>query len=170
MTSARRRTLSRAQSIATDARTLGFVKPTSKVSSDRAAVDAYDLLIRDDELRSTTRRLFVDGHNAQAVEEACKCLNNVVKTLAGVETSDGADLMRKAFSAKSPILKLNDLLTRSKQDQQRGYMELYAGMMTGVRNPRAHEHAYLDDPMTALELLIFANHLIRMARSACSTP
>jgi Protein of unknown function (Hypoth_ymh) len=45
-------------------------------------------------------------------------------------------------------------------------MDIFAGAMTGIRNPRAHEHAYLDDPRTALELLALANHLARMARGA----
>ena len=69
--------------------------------------------------------------------------------------------MRTAFSAKSPILLLNSFLSQSDRNEQLGYMDLYAGAMTGVRNPRAHEHDMEDDPQVALELLVIANHLMR---------
>ena len=74
--------------------------------------------------------------------------------------------MRKAFSADDPTLRLNKLQSQSDKDEQRGYMELYAGSMMGIRNPRAHEHELEDSPEEALEMLIFANHLMRKLRSA----
>ena len=74
--------------------------------------------------------------------------------------------MRTAFSANSPILLLNSSLSKSDRNEQLGYMDLYAGAMTGVRNPRAHEHDMEDDPQMALELLVLANHLIRKLKSA----
>ena len=37
---------------------------------------------------------------------------------------------------------------------------MFAGAMTGIRNPRAHEHELKDDPKVALELLALANHLM----------
>ena len=70
--------------------------------------------------------------------------------------------MRAAFSANSPILYLNSFLSISDKDEQRGYMEIFAGVMTGIRNPRVHEHDMEDDPQVALSLLAFANHLMWM--------
>jgi len=128
----------------------------------------YDSLITDDELRSTTRQLFTQQHYALAVEEAFKCLNNVVKEKAK-STLDGSSLMRSAFSIRKPLLKINRLRSRSQIDQQQGYMDIFAGCMTGVRNPRAHEHRYTDKPRIALELLLLANHLIRIVRKATRT-
>jgi uncharacterized protein (TIGR02391 family) len=125
----------------------------------------YDLLIDDPELRHTTRELFINGHYAQSVEEAFKYLNNLVKHRSGL-AADGADLMTRALSAGSPALKLSELKSQSQRDQQVGYMMMLAGAMTGVRNPRAHEHLYLDDPRSALELMCFANHLARLIRGA----
>ena len=69
--------------------------------------------------------------------------------------------MRAAFSANSPLLYLNSLQSESDRNEQRGYMDLFAGAMTGIRNPRAHEHDIEDDPQVALELLVIANHLMR---------
>ena len=45
-------------------------------------------------------------------------------------------------------------------------MDLFAGSMTGVRNPRAHEYKLTDEPEVALELLILANHLMRKLQAA----
>ena len=68
--------------------------------------------------------------------------------------------------SKCPRLCLNDLKTRSEKDEQRGYMDLYAGAMTGIRNPRAHEYQLVDQPETAVELLALANHLMRKLETA----
>jgi uncharacterized protein (TIGR02391 family) len=127
--------------------------------------DLYDLLITDHELVVTSRELFVNRHFAQSVEQAFKYVNNLVKTRSGL-TQDGADLMNRAFSPSSPLLKLSALTTQSQKDQQVGYMMMLAGAMTGIRNPRAHEHGHLDDPAAALELLGFANHLAQLIRGA----
>ena len=74
--------------------------------------------------------------------------------------------MTTAFSPTSPYLKLTPLRTRFQQDEQQGYMQIMAGAMTGIRNPRAHEHQNLDDPRTALELLALCNHLVRIVTRA----
>ncbi len=50
-----------------------------------------------------------------------------------------------------------------------GYMQILQGTMTGIRNPRAHEHAYLDEPHNALEILALCNHVVRIVRRATRT-
>ncbi len=126
---------------------------------------AFDALVTDSVLRDTTSQLFIEGHYALAVEEAYKYLNNVVKSRSGLRV-DGADLMRTALSPKKPVLKLNELRTPSQRDQQHGYMDILAGCMTGIRNPRAHEHRYLDESRVALELIVLANHLLCLVTGA----
>ena len=69
--------------------------------------------------------------------------------------------MRTAFSANSPVLILNAFESASDRDEQQGYMDIFAGSMTGIRNPRAHQHDLMDKPEVALELLVLANHLKR---------
>ena len=69
--------------------------------------------------------------------------------------------MRSAFSANSPVLYLNAFRSQSERDEQQGYMDIFAGSMTGIRNPRAHDYQLADDPRIALELLVLANHLMR---------
>jgi uncharacterized protein (TIGR02391 family) len=128
-------------------------------------VTLYDSLISSEPLRSATRKLFVDGHYAEAVEEAYKCVNNTVKGKSR-SSRDGQDLMHHVFSEEDPLLKLNALRTVSERDEQAGYRFIFAGCMTGVRNPRAHQHNLRDDPQAALELLVWANHLMRVVAQA----
>ena len=156
-----------AAKIQRDANTAG-VGPKSPPDSrrDRSWLERFDEAIVSTPLRTASRRLFADGHYPQAVEEAYKYLNNAVKEKSGLKSADGDALMRTVFSAKGPILKLSDLESQSKRDEQRGYMDLYAGAMTGIRNPRAHEHELADDPAAALEMLTIAHHLLRKLESS----
>ena len=128
-----------------------------------------DDLILDPELLRSVRRLFNNGHHAQAVEQAYKLINNLVKKRVKT-TLDGAPLMRNAFSRQNPILRLNALSNQSEQDEQQGYMDVLAGVMTGIRNPRAHEHDWEDTERRALELLILADHLIGRIKGADYAP
>lgn len=119
----------------------------------------YDELITNSSLRKKTEKLFKDGHHARAVEEAYKLLDNIVQKRSGLQQS-GSKLMHSAFSQNSPILKLNEGISASEIDEQIGYMNIFAGCMTGIRNPRAHDSDWEDTEQRALQLLVFANHLI----------
>jgi uncharacterized protein (TIGR02391 family) len=84
---------------------------------------------------------FVAGHYADAVEAAFKELNSTVQTLYKARTGDeydGVNLMRKAFTPQNPVIVLDSLNTETGKNIQQGYMELFAGSMAGIRNPKAH--------------------------------
>jgi uncharacterized protein (TIGR02391 family) len=87
------------------------------------------------------RPRFDAGHYADAVEAVLKELNSLVKRIhkdiAGEEL-DGAALMRKAFTPNRPTIILDDLGTETGRNIQQGHMDLFAGAMVGVRNPKAH--------------------------------
>ena len=137
--------------------------PPEVISESR---DRFEELVTDNQLQQTSGRLFRDSYYARAVEEAFKCLNNSVKDKSGHSDGDGAGLMRTVFSAHSPILTINAFQSQSERDEQLGYMEIFAGSMTGIRNPRAHDHELADEPEVALELLVLANHLMRKLNNA----
>ena len=139
------------------------IAPQEAASESR---DRFEELVTDNQLQQTSGLLFRDRHFARAVEEAFKCLNNAVKDKSGLVDRDGSDLMRAAFSANSPVLKLSESDSISAHDEQRGYMDIFAGSMTGIRNPRAHDHELVDEPDAALELLVLANHLMRKLNAA----
>jgi hypothetical protein len=74
--------------------------------------------------------------------------------------------MQQVFSTASPKLFWSNRTTISEQDEQKGYLQLYAGAMLGIRNPVTHEFGWIDDPLLSLELILFAQHLLRKAKLA----
>lgn len=84
---------------------------------------------------------FQSGHYADAVEATLKELAAVIRGLVmqrGGPEMDGVTLMQTAFSPNKPLIVLADLGTQSGKDMQRGYMEMFAGAMAAIRNPKAH--------------------------------
>lgn len=152
--------------IQTDMISLGASLATAPSIS--SSFNAYDSIVTNKALRRKTEKLFKDGHHARAVEEAYKLLDNFVKKKTGLQgsTISGSSLMQQVFSQKSPILMLNSGTTASEKDEQNGYMQILAGCMTGIRNPRAHESDWEDTEERALQLLAFANHLIQRVEKA----
>ncbi|MCZ2155302.1 MAG: TIGR02391 family protein [Bryobacterales bacterium] len=106
---------------------------------------------------------FDSGHYADSVEAALKDLNdrvrNIVKNHTGTER-DGADLMNFAFSPNDPVIKLDNLESASGRDIQKGYMLIFSGSMTGIRNPKAHDNLTIT-LQQAIHLLFLASLLHR---------
>jgi uncharacterized protein (TIGR02391 family) len=104
---------------------------------------------------------FEASHYADAVESAFKELNSVIKDLIRKKTQqelDGAALMQKAFSPNQPLIALDDLSQESGRNIQQGYMQIYAGAMTGIRNPKAHANLIIGKER-CLHLLFLASLL-----------
>lgn len=57
------------------------------------------------------------------------------------------------------IRKLTELKTESDRSEQQGYMSIYAGAMTGIRNPKAHGNLN-PDPRRTLHLIALASLLM----------
>lgn len=156
--------LTLAQNMQKELAELDALYKTTPTSSGTAKI--FDELVTNKTLHKKTEKLFKDGHHARAVEEAYKLLDNVVKTKANLRQSNlsGSSLMQKVFTPNKPILRMNAGATVSEQDEQNGYMQIYAGCMTGIRNPRAHDSDWEDTEDRALQLIVFANHLIERAQ------
>ena len=73
--------------------------------------------------------------------------------------ADGAGLMTSAFSPGNPIIRLSPLETETDKNIQQGYMQIFAGAMTGIRNPKAHGNLNPDARKT-LHLLSLASLLM----------
>ncbi len=124
----------------------------------------FDALITAEEIRSASRTLFADGHYQNAVEDAFKALDRAVAHKSEIAES-GTSLMRKAFGGESPVIALNQLETETEKGVQEGYGHLFAGSMQAIRNPRAHG-LDVDQPHEALELIVWANHLMGKLQAA----
>lgn len=126
----------------------------------------YARTIVEPEIERVSRDLFASGHYSLAVQEAYKVVEKFVQDKAKEHRLSGTKLMQNVFSSDTPRFFWTDRQTTSEVDEQRGYLMLYSGAMTGIRNPVTHEFNWIEDPDIALELLTFAQHLLRKARAA----
>ncbi|MBC6442328.1 MAG: TIGR02391 family protein [Rhodobacteraceae bacterium] len=141
-------------------------------SDDKAANIAFTEVVVEEEIVSVSRDLFSDGYYDQAVLEAFKAVDNFVRGKSGYSGKPGTPMMENVFSPNKPKLVWSgrkNVSKKSKNNEQVGYMGLFAGAMMGIRNPLAHETGWVEDSDVALELLVFAQHLMRKAKS-CHPP
>ena len=80
---------------------------------------------------------FRNRQYTDAVQAALKVVAQIVRTRSGL-SEDGSSLMQHAFSEKNPRLQFQDENPHIQKDMQIGYMQIFAGTMTGIRNPKAH--------------------------------
>lgn len=128
-------------------------------------IKAYEGLELHPVIAKASSNLYKDGHYANAVEDAVKALNALVRLNSGVEDRDGVQLMEFVFSTNNPVLKINGMLDQSDKDEQKGFMNLFSGAVSGLRNPRAHK-IIKDDPEMALEFIAFISLLAKFADKA----
>lgn len=124
------------------------------------AVRAYGGLDLHQEIARASSKLYLDGHNANAIEAAVKRLNGLVRLRSDLEF-DGTTLMERAFNPSKPVLRFNGLADQSDKDEQKGFMNMFSGAVSGLRNPRAHGFIN-DDPERALEFIAFVSLLAKL--------
>jgi uncharacterized protein (TIGR02391 family) len=144
-------------------RMLALPAPTSEGAEP---ANVFARVVTEAEIEKVSRDLFASGHYSIAVQEAYKAVDKFVHDKAGSLGLAGTQLMDHVFSPKSPLLHWTERKTQSEKDEQSGYHRLFSGAMLGIRNPVTHEFNWVDDPDIALELIVFAQHLIRKAKSA----
>ena len=113
-------------------------------------------------IRSLAKPRFESGFLGDAVETAFKEVNDTVKRIyleSECKELDGAGLMTTAFSPNNPVIRLSALESESDRNKQQGYMQIFAGAMTGIRNPKAHGNIESSRART-LHLLALASLLM----------
>ena len=95
-----------------------------------------------------------------ALLKVCIALDTAVQAKSG-KSDSGASLMRSVFSRNNPILKIDQRF-----GNQAGFMDLFAGVMDAIRNPRAHHHQAQLSREEALEWLAFLSALFRVLDAA----
>lgn len=81
-------------------------------------------------------------------------------------SDSGSTLMERVFSVGKPQLQWTSRTTASEKNQHSGYSRLFSGAMIGIRNPTTHEFDWITEPEEAIELIVFAQHLLRKAKAA----
>jgi len=145
----------------------GFIEDLSDAghTAEGRTLRAYEGLELHPDIERAAGQLFRDGHYANAVEDAVKALNALVRLKSGIDNKDGIPLMLHVFSPKNPILKFNNLIDQWDMDEQQGFMMMFSGAVAGLRNPRAHK-LIKDDPEMALEFVAFISLLAKLADRA----
>ena len=105
-------------------------------------------------------KLFDDAHYPEATFHAAKFIDKTVARASGLSET-GATLMQKAFSEKAPQIRLNELQNDTDQNEQKGYMSLFVGLVWAIRNPRGHEYEIGDEQSLCLDHLSFMSMLMR---------
>ncbi|WP_193337430.1 TIGR02391 family protein [Devosia beringensis] len=91
----------------------------------------------------------------KAVEVAVKL---AVREEPGFEKLMGTDLMRRAFHPENGPLA--DMTAHHAERQARS--ELFSGTIGSYKNPQSHRDVNLEDPVEAMEVIMLANHLLRV--------
>jgi uncharacterized protein (TIGR02391 family) len=117
------------------------------------------------------RKRYRVGLYAEAVLAALKVVSHRVKALTGLDL-DGAPLMNKAFSPTHPHLLFDTARTETGRSTHQGYMQIFAGTMSAVRNPKAHSLAEItqDRCIHFLFLASLLAHKLDEAQPASSCP
>jgi uncharacterized protein (TIGR02391 family) len=110
-------------------------------------------------ISNTAWSAFMRSEFDVAVFQAMKAVEVAVREAAGMSNDLlGTDLMRKAFNPKDGPL--TDMKAENGEKQARS--DLFAGAIGSYKNPHSHRDVQLSDPTEAVEIVMLANHLLRL--------
>ena len=106
-----------------------------------------------------------------AVFEATKSVAQKLRDMTGL-TSDGAEIVDRAFAVNSPILAINTLRTETEQSEQKGFANLVKGAFGTFRNPAGHapKIVWPVNEQDALDLLSMLSYIHRRLDAAVAVP
>jgi uncharacterized protein (TIGR02391 family) len=134
-----------------------LAKPFLQIPSD----PTYDVVIQHQRIREATKLLYENRHYPQAIFEACKVLEQMVKEKSGRRRKVGQALMAEVFNEESPLLKINSGKNDEDLDEQAGFKFIFMGVMRGIKDPKGHGRITNDDSMRTLQYLALCDLLAK---------
>jgi uncharacterized protein (TIGR02391 family) len=101
---------------------------------------------------------FMRGEFDVAVFQAMKAVEVSVREASGLIAEMGVRLMRKAFDPKNGPL--TDM--QAEEGERDARSALFAGAIGSYKNPHSHHDVKLDAAAEAIEIIMLANHLLRI--------
>jgi uncharacterized protein (TIGR02391 family) len=112
------------------------------------------------ELSQKTYPLFLRGDYETAIFQGFKSVEVAVRNAAPDLDARlyGVDLMRKAFHPENgPLSNMDEPVA-----EREALQALFAGAIGRFKNPTSHRHVPVTNPSEAVEVLMFASHLLRI--------
>ncbi len=100
------------------------------------------------------------GHLRDAVLNAVIAVFDMIRGRTGLKL-DGKDLVGQAFGADKGKLIFSELETETGRNDQKGFLQIYEGIYTGVRNVKAHSLTHDLDEQKAAQYLVTLSLLAR---------
>ncbi len=113
-------------------------------------------------IRDNVWSLFIRGRYDTAVFEAMKSVEIAVREAGGFSDADyGIDMIARAFNEeRGPLRDAN-----AQPAERAALRSLFIGAFGSYKNPHSHRQVLLDDPDEAAEIILLANHLLRIIES-----
>ena len=110
-------------------------------------------------IREDVWSLYHRGKYDTAVFEAMKAVEVAVRAAAGFSDGDyGTDMIARAFNENNGPLRDSN----AQQAERIALRNLFVGAHGSYKNPHSHRNVALDDPDEAAEIIMLANHLLRI--------
>lgn len=111
------------------------------------------------QIAQTVWSAFMRGEYDVAVFQAMKGVEIAVREASGFGDGIlGTELVRRAFNPEDGPLTDKD----AQKAEREARANLFAGAIGSYKNPHSHRDVHIDDPMEALEVVLLANHLLRI--------
>lgn len=114
----------------------------------------------EEKLWDSIKRNYIAENYTNAILDAIQFIGDLIREKSGLE-SDGNQLIGNALGGENPKIKLNNLITESDKNTQKGIESILRGIYSAYRNPRSHSKVQ-DTEIEAFEIIIFLNHLLKI--------
>ena len=101
-----------------------------------------------------------NGHLRDAVLNGVIAVFDMIRARTGLKL-DGKDLVGQAFGTEKGKLVFSELETETGRNDQKGFLQIYEGIYTGVRNVKAHSLTHDLNEQKAAQYMVMLSLLAR---------